>query len=74
MRTTYRLNANELDQTFLEGLRATFPDKEIEIVVYEVDETDYLLKSDANRLRLLTAKDNIERGENLVEVSLQDME
>lgn len=74
MHTTYRLNVNELDQTFLEGLRATFPNKNIEIVVYEVDETDYLLKSEANRSRLLTAKGNIERGENLVEVSLQDIE
>jgi len=74
MRTTYRLNASELDQTFLEGLRATFPGKEIEIVVYEVDETDYLLKSDANRLKLLTAKDNLEKDENLVEVLLQDAE
>lgn len=74
MRTTYCLNASELDQTFLEGLRTTFPGKEIEIVVYELDETDYLLKSDANRLRLLTAKDNLEKGENLAEVSLQDME
>ncbi len=74
MRTTHCLNASELDQTFLEGLRATFPSKDTEIVVYEVDETDCLLKADANRLRLLIAKDNIEREENWVEVSLQDME
>lgn len=74
MHTTYRLNVNELDQTFLEGLRATFPNKNIEIVVYEVDETDYLLKSEANRSRLLRAKGNIEQDKNLVEVSLQDME
>ncbi len=74
MHTTYRLNTSELDQTFLDGLRAAFPEKEIEIVVYEVDETAYLFKSDANRERLLVAKANIESGENLIEVSLQDLE
>jgi antitoxin YefM len=39
MHTTYRLNASELDQGFLDALKATFQGKEIEIVVYEVDET-----------------------------------
>lgn len=74
MHTTYRLNASELNQDFLEGLKATFRDREIEIVVYAVDETDYLLKSDANRARLLAAKANVESGENCIVVSLQDLE
>lgn len=56
MQTTYRLNASELNQDFLEGLKTTFRDQEIEIHVYTVDATDYLLKSSANRERLLTAK------------------
>jgi hypothetical protein len=43
MQTTYRLNASELDEKFLEGLKATFQGQEIEIIVYALDETEYLL-------------------------------
>ena len=32
MQTIYRLKASELDSDFLEGLKATFKDKEIEII------------------------------------------
>lgn len=74
MQTTYRLNASELNQNFLEGLKATFRDQEIEILVYTVDETDYLLKSEANRERLIAAKTNIERGENRISVQLEELE
>ena len=74
MQTIYRLKASELDNDFLEGLKATFRDKEIEIIVYEVDETDYLLKSDANKVRLLKAIENVNNKTNLVEVSLESLE
>jgi antitoxin YefM len=75
MQTVYRLNANELDQNFLEGLKATFKDQEIEIVVSGVDETAYLLASDANRARLLQAVENVkQRSSTLVEVKLDDLE
>ena len=74
MQTIYRLKASELDNDFLEGLKATFKDKEIEIIVYEVDETDYLLKSDANKVRLLKAIENVNNKTNLVEVSLESIE
>jgi antitoxin YefM len=73
MQTIYRLQASELDLNFLEGLKATFQDKEIEIVVYEVDETAYLLSSEANKKRLLKAIDNISNGRNLVEVKLEEL-
>lgn len=75
MQTTYRLNASDLDENFLEGLKTTFQGREIEIVVYDVaDETEYLTKSSANRTRLLTATTNIENRNNLVEVSLESLE
>ncbi|MUL37790.1 hypothetical protein [Gloeocapsopsis dulcis] len=74
MQTIYRLKASELDHYFLEGLKATFQDKEIEIIVYEVNETDYLLKSDANKIRLLKAIENVNNRTNLVEVSLDNLE
>lgn len=74
MYTTYRLNVNELDEKFIQSLKTLFKDKEIEILVSEVDETAYLLRSKANRERLLRAIENIEKGENLVEVRMGDLQ
>ena len=74
MHTTYRLNVNELDEKFTQSLKTLFKDKEIEILVSEVDETAYLLRSKANRERLLRAIENIEKGENLVEVRIGDLQ
>ena len=73
MYTVYHLKADELDQQFLEALKTLFKDKTIEIVVTEVDETAYLLHSDANRDRLLQAVENVNDGENLVEVELDTL-
>jgi antitoxin YefM len=66
MHTIYQVNADELDQRFLDALKAMFKNKEIEIVVYERDETAYLLRSPANREHLLTAVRDVEHGQNLV--------
>ncbi|NET09056.1 MAG: hypothetical protein F6K09_22365 [Merismopedia sp. SIO2A8] len=74
MQTSYRLNASDLDENFLEALKTLFQDKEIEILVYDVDETNYLSQSEANRQRLLTAIQNVEQGTNLVEVNIEDLE
>ena len=68
MQTVYRLNADELNQQFLDALRTLFEDKEIEIIVTEVDETAYLMQSEANRKRLLEAIEAVNYGKNLVEL------
>lgn len=73
MQTSYRLNAKDLDHHFLEALKILFQDKEIEIIVYDVDETAYLSRSDANRRRLLQAIENAENGNNLIEVNLEEI-
>jgi len=66
METIYQLNADDLNEDFLEGLKASFKHKEIEIVVYERDETAYLLRSPANHARLLEAVADIEQNRNVV--------
>ena len=55
MYAIYRMNAEELDAQFLESLRTAFKNKEIELVVSTADETEYLLRSPANREHLLKA-------------------
>jgi antitoxin YefM len=53
MTTVYHLNANELNSQFIESLEALFRDKEIEIVISEVDEQDRTLQPTRGRLRLV---------------------
>jgi antitoxin YefM len=72
MQSVYRVNANELDDRFLESLKALFGDRQIEIVVSSIDETDYLLGNEANRSHLLRAIQNVEERKNLVAVNLKD--
>ncbi|NER23153.1 MAG: hypothetical protein F6J96_21125 [Symploca sp. SIO1C2] len=74
MESSFRLNARDLDQNFLESLKTLFQDKEIEIIVYDVDETAYLSKSKANRKLLLQSIKNVENGTNLIEVNLEALE
>jgi antitoxin YefM len=66
METIYQLNADDLNEDFLEGLKTSFKHKEIEIVVYERDETAYLTRSPANREALLESVADIEQNRNLV--------
>lgn len=65
---------NKLNDQFLEALKVLFRDKEIEIVVSEMDETDYLMRSEANRERLLRAIPHVNSGEELIEVRTDDMQ
>jgi antitoxin YefM len=75
----YRMKADELNIQFLETLKAMFQNKEIEIAVCEAgendeDETAYLLRSPANRDRLLKALDNVAQQRNLVTVELNELQ
>ncbi len=75
MQSTYRVKADELTHDFLEALKAAYRDREIEITVQEVsDETEYLLRSEANRRHLLKAINNAEDRANRVEVPLESLE
>jgi antitoxin YefM len=65
MQTIYQINADELDENFLNSVKALFKDKEIEITVSERDETAYLLRSLANREKLLQAID-VKENQNII--------
>ena len=79
MYMTYKMNAAELDSRFLRALKAMFKDKDIEIVVCEAaqseeDEAAYLLRSPANRDRLLKAIENVAHDRNLMTINLEDLQ
>lgn len=78
MYAVYKLRADELDQRFLDTLKSQFQDREIEIAVCEAtesaeDETAYLLRSPANRERLLRAMENVAQGRDLVAIEPGDL-
>lgn len=78
MYTIYKLRADELDQRFLDSVKHQFQNRDIEIVISEAaenadDETAYLLRSPANRERLLKAIENVAQGQNLEVVDLGDL-
>jgi antitoxin YefM len=63
MYATYRLRADEITENFLKGIKDIYQDKEIEIIVKEIeDETVYLLKSEANRRHLMKAIEDVQNG------------
>ncbi len=76
MYTIYKLRADELDQSFLDALKQQFQGREIEISIREAassseEETAYLLRSPANRDRLLKAMENAAQGRNLKVIDLR---
>ena len=66
MNAVFHLDASELNESFLQGLKKTFQDRRLEIVVRESDETEYLLSSAANKQALLTALEDVATGRNVV--------
>lgn len=41
MQTTYRLKASELNHKVLDTIKAIYGDRETEIIIHEVDETNF---------------------------------
>jgi len=66
MQTIYQINADEIDESLLQSIKALFKNKEIEIIVSERDETAYLLRSPANREYLLRAIEDVEANRNII--------
>lgn len=66
MTTIFQTTVEELDESFLESVRAAFKGGSIEISVSEADETAYLLRQPANRARLLRAVADVDAGRNMV--------
>ena len=66
MTTIFQTTVEELDESFLESVRAAFKGGSIAICVTEADETAYLLRQPANRARLLRAVADIDAGRNVV--------
>ena len=75
MVATYRLKADEINDIFLKSIQDNYRDKEIEITIQEVeDETEYLLKSEANRQHLLRGIEEIKSSTPLHTMTVEQLE
>ncbi|PIX34677.1 MAG: hypothetical protein COZ21_15605 [Bacteroidetes bacterium CG_4_10_14_3_um_filter_31_20] len=70
MYTEFHINANALDISFIKSVKAMFKSKPISIIVEEEqDETEYLMRSEANRKMLEQSIKEVESG-NLIKVNI----
>jgi len=73
MVTIYRLHVNELSEELLDSIRAAFKNKTVEIIVTDtIDETEYLLATEANRKHLFESLKELEEGKG-IEFTVQEL-
>ncbi len=73
MYTTYHLNSNDLTTEFIDILKTTFKGKNIEITVFETDDTEYLLRSPANRDVLLQRIADVKNDYNIITPDIETL-
>ena len=73
MSTTFRLNADELESSFIEKIKFLFAHKDIAVTIYEEDETDRIRANPELHSRLMEAVERVDRREGLVEVDLDTL-
>ena len=66
MTTTYKLNTIELENSFIDTIRTTYPNQVVEIEVREQDETEYLMSNPVMKGKLDRAIKNVNEGKNLI--------
>jgi len=75
MDTLLRANANELNGSLIDFIKATFGNKRIAVHIYEeqMDETEYLLSTEANKTKLLQAIEDVKERRNTKVYSMEDI-
>ena len=71
MIATYQLKPHELTEDFLKVLKKTFHNRDVTITV---EETDFLLQSEANRKHLLAGVEAVKEGRLAYTMTLEEAE
>ena len=75
METVFKLNANELDRSFIDSVKNLFKDREIEISIKPTqDETEFLFNTPVNKEQLLGAIKEIKKNKNLIRFTGKEFE
>ena len=72
MEAIYRLNTREMGIDFVNSIKTAYPDQNVEIMVREQDETEYLMSSPANREHLLKSIKEVEEGKIITFNTLEE--
>ncbi len=74
MTTTYYLEEKELNENFISSVKKLFKDKKLAITIQEeMDETEYLMSSEANKERLFQALEDYSKKQNIIEVDWDEL-
>ncbi len=74
LKPSFRLNEKELTDDIIKLIRKAFKNKEIEITVSDfLDDTKYLLSTEANKKHLLNSIKDIEEGRG-ISFTLNDLQ
>ncbi len=76
MDTLVRMNAEEINMSFIDFIKTSFKGKKIALHIYEenIDETEFLLKSNVNEKRLYQSIENVKNNINLKEIDFSDLQ
>ena len=77
MQTLYKLNSDELNENFINAIKAQFPHQLIEIAIAQLpqvehDETAYLLANPVNKQHLLDAMAQV-NNQQLIDVDIASL-
>lgn len=73
MRAEYHTNIDELTYSFLQSLKTQFKNAKVDIVVRDLDETDYLNSSSKNRELLEKAIEEV-KERKFINKTIEDLD
>lgn len=76
MQATFRIKSKELTPEFLKNIKRLYKGQDLLITIQnidELDETEYLLASEANRNVLFRRIKDVQEGKNLISVNPKDL-
>ncbi len=65
MTPTYQIKPHELTLEFLKGIQRQFKDSSLKIIIEEMDETEYLLSSEANATHFQESLNEFKQGQGI---------
>lgn len=76
MDTLIKMNAEEINISFIDFIKTSFKGKKIALHIYEedIDETAFLLQSNSNKKRLFESIENVKNNLNLRVIDYEDLQ
>ncbi len=76
MDTLIKMNAEEINISFIDFIKTSFKGKKIALHIYEedIDETAFLLQSKSNKKRLFESIENVKNNLNLRVIDYEDLQ